>query len=201
MKNIAIIAACTLVAWQVTADQGQAFAQSGGQAPGTTATPTTPMPPASGATPGRLQTGQTAMSAATFIERARAGNAFEIQSSRLALEKATQPALKNFARTMIDDHTRADRRLVSLAKNMGQSADAKVTMEPLQRRNMETLRGATGAEFDKLYASMQLEAHQTAVQMYQTYAETGTDEQLREFARETLPVLQGHLNQIENMNQ
>jgi len=196
-----IIASCMLIAWQAAADQGQMLAQSGGQAPGTTATPTTPMPPASGATPGRMQTDQPAMSAATFIERARAGNAFEIESSRMALEKATQPALKNFARTMIDDHTRADRRLTSLSKNMGRPVDTEVTLEPHQRRNIASLTAATGAEFDRLYASVQLEAHQTAVQLYQTYAETGTDEQLREFAGETLPILQGHLKQIENMNQ
>lgn len=195
-----LIASCVVFAWQAAAG-GQAMAQSGGQAPGTTATPTTPQPPASGATPGRLQTGDAAMSAATFIERARAGNAFEIESSKLALEKATQPALKNFARSMIDDHSKAEQRLTSVATDIGQRGDANVTMEPRQRRNIDALQAATGAEFDKLYAKQQLEAHQMSVQLYESYSESGTEERLRDFARETLPILQGHLKQIENMNQ
>lgn len=194
---VAIITACMFSAWQPTA----ALAQSGGQAPGTTATPTTPAPPASGATPGQLRSDQPIMSAATFVERARAGNAFEIESSRMALEKATQPALKNFARTMIDDHTRADQKLVSVARSQGQAPDEKVVMEPRQRRAIQNLTEASGADFDKQYASAQLEAHQMAVQLYQTYAETGTDERLRGFAQETLPILQGHLEQIQNMTQ
>lgn len=172
-----IIASCMSIAWQATADLGQALAQSEGQAPETPA-----------------------LSAATFIERARAGHAFEIESSRLALEKATQPALKTFARSMIDDHTRADQRLTKLTKEMGRPV-TKAAMEPHQRRNTEALTAATGAAFDRLYASLQLEAHQTAVQLYQTYSETGTDAQLRKYALETLPILQGHLKQIEAMNQ
>lgn len=141
------------------------------------------------------------MSVATFIERARASNAFEIESSRLALDKATQPALKNFARMMIDDHTRADQKLVSVARGAGQAPGEKVEMEPKQRRQIENLTAASGAEFDKLYATAQLEAHQMAVQLYQTYSETGTDERLRQFAAETLPKLQQHLEQIQKMNQ
>lgn len=198
--SIAIITTCMFAAWQASADQGQAYAQSGGQSPGSSATRTTPTPPGGGATPGRMQTGQ-AMSVATFIERARAGNAFEIESSRLALEKATQPALKNFARMMIDDHTRADQKLVSVARGAGQAPGEKVEMEPRQRRQIENLTAASGAEFDKLYATAQLEAHQMSVQLYQTYSETGTDERLRQFAAETLPKLQQHLEQIQKMNQ
>lgn len=205
MTSIAIITTCMFSAWQTAADQGQghayvALAQSGGQAPGSSATRTTPTPPGGGATPGEMQQGP-AISAATFIEKARAGNAFEIESSRMALDKATQPALKNFARTMIDDHTRADQKLVSVARGMGQAAGDKVTLEPQQRRQIESLTAASGAEFDKLYASAQLEAHQTSVQLFQTYAETGTEERLRKFAAGTLPTLQGHLEQIQKMNQ
>lgn len=205
MTSLAIIATCTLAAWQAAADQGQGYAQmtlaqSGGQAPGSSATRTTPTPPGGGATPGEMQKGQ-AMSAATFIERARASNAFEIESSRLALDKAVQPALKNFARMMIDDHTRADQKLVSVAHGAGQTPAEKVEMEPLQRRQIEALTKASGAEFDKLYADAQLEAHKMSVQLFQTYAETGSDERLRKFAAETLPKLQSHLEQVQKMNQ
>lgn len=205
MTSIAIITTCMTGAWQAAADQGQghmqmALAQSGGQAPGSSATRATPTPPGGGATPGEMQKGP-AISAATFIEKARAGNAFEIESSRLALDKATQPALKNFARTMIDDHTRADQKLVSVVRSIGQAPGNKVEMEPRQRRQIESLTAASGTEFDTLYASAQLEAHQMSVQLFQTYAETGTDERLRKFAAETLPVLQGHLEQIQKMNQ
>lgn len=208
VTSIAIIAACLMPAWQAAADQGSAdaiqrlaLAQSGGQAPGTTATPTTPAPPASGATPADLSSNPAPMSAATFIEKARAGNAFEVESSKLAEKKATQPSLKTFARLMIDDHTRADQRLTKLASDLGHSTDAPVKVEPRQQRQLEELAAASGNEFDQAYAQAQLEAHQMSVEMYQSYAETGTDERLREFAKETLPTLQGHLKQIQNMTQ
>lgn len=171
--NVALITTCLFTAWQAAAGQDPAPAPAGSSQP---------------------------VSVATFIEMARAGNAFEIETSRLALEKATAPALKSFARTMIDDHTRADRKLISVVRGIGQSPGTRVTMEPRQRQQLEALSAATGAEFDRLYASAQLEAHQRAVRLFQAYADQGTNERLRQFARETLPILQGHLDQIEKLN-
>ncbi|MGK2286811.1 DUF4142 domain-containing protein [Pedomonas sp. V897] len=208
VTSIAVIAACLAPAWQAAAGQGSggehqslALAQSGGQAPGTTATPTSPGPPASGATPADLSNGTAPVSAATFIEKARAGNRFEVESSQMAEEKATQPSLKSFGRMMIKDHTTADQRLAKLASDLGHPRTTQVQLEPRQQRQLESLASASGGAFDQLYAQAQLEAHQMAVQLYQSYAKSGTDQRLRQFAEETLPVLQGHLKQIEAMTQ
>lgn len=204
--SIAVMAAAILAASQAAADRDPhggtgrlTLAQSGGQAPGTTAVPTSPMPPASGATPAELTDSAAPISAATFIERARAGNRFEVESSQLAEKKATQPALKAFAAMMIKDHTAADRRLVKLATASSQPTPDPARLEPRQQRLLGQLANADGPAFDQLYAKAQLEAHQAAVQLYQSYARSGTDARLRQFAQDTLPVLQGHLTQIESL--
>ncbi len=62
---------------------------------------------------------QAAMSARAFLDKAAAGDQFELQTSRLALEKATRPEIKTFAQMLIDDHTKNAGRLASVASNAG----------------------------------------------------------------------------------
>ena len=49
---------------------------------------------------------QAAMSARAFLDKAAAGDQFELQTSRLALEKATGQRIRSFAQMLIDDHTK-----------------------------------------------------------------------------------------------
>lgn len=46
---------------------------------------------------------------------------------------------------------------------------------------------------DGLYAQMQVMAHREAVAMFGTYAQAGTDPNLRTFAQQALPHLEHHL--------
>jgi putative membrane protein len=48
-----------------------------------------------------------AMDKATFVRAVGGATAFEIDSSKLAVEKATSKDVKKFARQMIKDHTKA----------------------------------------------------------------------------------------------
>lgn len=201
-----VMAACITPAWPAAAEQTQSQGSTQNQARTQTPdrpnaqAPDRPNAGAAAASPARARATNNAMTATTFIERARASNAFEIQSSRLAVEKATQPALKSFARMMIDDHTNADQRMAALVRDRGQPAMASVPLEPQQRSNLQALQTASGSEFDRLYARIQQEAHEQTVQLFEQYAENGTDERLRGFARENLPALRRHLEQIRGLN-
>src|SRR5262249_50183781 len=46
------------------------------------------------------------MSPETFVQQAAAANQFEIESSKLALQKAQNEKLKQYAQRMIDDHSK-----------------------------------------------------------------------------------------------
>src|SRR5205823_14227757 len=54
-----------------------------------------------------------------FVNEAASGGLFEVQSSRLALEKATDADTKRIAQRMIDDHTKANDELKDIATRKG----------------------------------------------------------------------------------
>ncbi|HZH52940.1 MAG TPA: DUF4142 domain-containing protein [Microvirga sp.] len=57
---------------------------------------------------------------------------------------------------------------------------------------LNQLASTSGRQFDRLYGQAQRMAHQEALAMYTTYAQTGTDPALRQFAASVVPHLEHH---------
>src|SRR3954466_14171588 len=58
-------------------------------------------------------------SAAEFVPTATSSNLFEIESSRLALQRSRDPEVRRFAQQMIRDHNAASRRMTSVVRRAG----------------------------------------------------------------------------------
>lgn len=130
-----------------------------------------------------------------FVAQAASSNTFEILSSQMAEEKATDPALKEFAAQMIADHEKAGADLKAAA------GDIPVPTEPAPKHAdmIGLLENAEGAEFDDLYKNMQVGAHTEAVSLFKTFAEGGDNPELKAFATATLPTLEEHKAHIEQI--
>ncbi|RHW19187.1 DUF4142 domain-containing protein [Sphingomonas gilva] len=135
------------------------------------------------------------MTAQAFADTAAASDAYEIASSKLAVDKAQSAELKSFAEQMVKDHTASTAKLKSAAG----SITPDPTMNAEQQANIDALEAASGAAFDTAYHTQQLAAHQKALAAMQGYATSGDDEALKTFASETAPVIQGHLTMLEGM--
>ncbi|WP_281060657.1 DUF4142 domain-containing protein [Mesorhizobium sp. M1A.F.Ca.IN.022.06.1.1] len=61
------------------------------------------------------------------------------------------------------------------------------------------LKQASGTEFDRKYIKMQMDAHRDAVALFSTYANSGDDPALKEFAKKTLPVLKMHEKHVKEL--
>ena len=129
------------------------------------------------------------MDKASFLKLVESSNAFEIQSSQMAEKKARDGDVKEFAKHMIADHTKAGEELKTAAKL---PADAQPMLSPKHAAMLKTLESANEQEFQPLYIEMQAAAHREAVTVFATYAKGGDDEAVKAFAAKTLPTLQMH---------
>lgn len=130
-----------------------------------------------------------------FANLAAASDMFEIQSSRLALQRSRNPATRRFADRMIADHTKSSQQLAALAQAKG--IVLPTGLDPEGQRMMAAIEN-TRRLFDQEYFRQQGMAHQAAVQAYQTEIASGYDAELRGFAQQTLPVIQEHLRMAES---
>jgi predicted outer membrane protein/sporulation protein YlmC with PRC-barrel domain len=137
------------------------------------------------------------ISAADFVNRAAIGNMFEIQTSQLAVNRTQNDRIRQFAQRMVDEHTKAGEALKTAAtgQTLPQSLDQS------HAGLLQTLQGASGPDFDRRYVRQQVNAHQESVQLYETFARTGDNPQLKTFAQQTLPTLQQHLKAAQELRQ
>ncbi|GAA4765755.1 hypothetical protein GCM10023219_08480 [Stakelama sediminis] len=138
------------------------------------------------------------MSAQQFANLVAASDAFEIQSAKLAESKATDAKLKDFAKLMIHDHDQSTAELKQAAKTIpGVTPDA--TLSAQQQADLSALKSASGRAFDTLYAQQQTLAHQQAIGLLQSYAASGGNATLKEWAGKVLPIVKGHLTKIRSI--
>jgi putative membrane protein len=130
-----------------------------------------------------------------FAMAASRGGVAEVETGKLAAEKASSADVKAFGQQMVDDHGEANQRLKSIAD--GQNLTLPRTMNAKQQATYDMLKSKTGAEFDKAYVDAMVKDHEEDVKAFQREADKGKDEQIKAFAAQTLPVIQGHLEKIK----
>lgn len=125
------------------------------------------------------------------------GDAYEILSSELALERSGSDSVQQFAQLMIDDHTQTSERLQELAGNLG--FEAEFVASPAQGLKLARLRQLEGDQFDVEYLAQQRMAHQAALVNYSIGAELAEDEEIARFASETAATITEHLRLLDDM--
>jgi predicted outer membrane protein len=132
-----------------------------------------------------------------FVDMATVSNMFEIESSKIALEKAARPETKTFAQHMIDDHTKAGEEMKKAADADGMKLPT--ALDDKHRAKVDRLSGLSGDAFDASFLPEQVAAHEEAVSLFTSYANNGAPGALKDFASKTLPTLQGHLEQVQKV--
>ena len=130
----------------------------------------------------------------SFAKEAAIGGMSEVELGRLAVEKATDPRVRQFGQQMIDDHSKANDGLKAAASKEGitlpRDTDAK------HQKTMERLQKLSGAQFDAAYTEEMLRDHREDVAAFEKEAKAGGSP-VQKFAADTLPTLQNHLQMIE----
>jgi putative membrane protein len=138
----------------------------------------------------------------TFVTTVPNANEFEVQSSKLAQQKSASADVKAFAAQMIKDHTKAGEDFKA-AMSQGQTTasikPAGPALQPKEQQMLGELKAASGKEFDAKYIRMQTDAHRQAVALFSTYANSGDDPAMKEFAKKTLPVLKMHEKHVKDL--
>ena len=140
--------------------------------------------------------------AGDFVKNASIANQFEIDSSKLALEKSQNADVKAFAQKMIDDHTKAGNDLkAALPKSGVDKAYLRDVLDDKHQGMMKDLKDEAGNDFDNEYVSKQVAAHDEAVTLFQDYSEDGENAVLKDFATKTLPTLKMHQDHVNKLDE
>jgi putative membrane protein len=128
----------------------------------------------------------------TFMAKASQGGMAEVELGQLAASKATNQKVKDFGQRMVDDHSKANDQLKSIASNKGVSLPSDISSK--ERALIERLSQMSGDTFDKAYMRAMVDDHKTDIAEFEKEANGGQDSDLKTFASSTLPTLKAHLD-------
>ena len=132
-----------------------------------------------------------------FVMKAADGGMLEVSLGQLALKKGESKKVKDFAKMMIDDHTKVNGELMTLAKkkNVGIPAELSSTKKMMS----DSLTSQSGNQFDMLYMNMMLASHEETIGLFQDEATGGKDADLKKWANSKIPALKHHLEMAKKL--
>ena len=126
-----------------------------------------------------------------FVMDAAMGGLMEVELGRIAAQKGMSESVKQFGQRMVDDHSKANEELMSLASSKGMTLPT--ALDEKHQKDVKKLSAMSGAEFDRAYSKMMLRDHTKDVKEFEKQSTKGADPDIKAFASKTLPTLQEHL--------
>ena len=136
---------------------------------------------------------------AQFAVEAASGGMTEVILGKLAMQKASNQAVKDFGTMMVTDHSKANNALTSLAKS--KNITLPTVPDEKDRKVINMLSKKTGKDFDKAYTDDMVDDHKNDIKEFDKEAKNGADADVKAFAAKTLPVLKTHLDAINKVHQ
>ncbi|MBT2792775.1 DUF4142 domain-containing protein [Paraburkholderia strydomiana] len=124
-----------------------------------------------------------------FVQAASMSSSTEIDASKLALSRSSDPDVDGFARQMIADHTKLTLQLK--AATAGPPVQAPKDNSDVAVMNL--LSPLSGNQFDQQYIKLVgVEGHRKAVDAFSAEANGGQNSSLRALAQQGLPIIEHH---------
>ena len=130
-----------------------------------------------------------------FIRQATLGGRAEVDLGKLAQSRGSASQVKSFGEHMASDHSKANDRLMRLAK--GTNVELPKGLAPDDTAFRGELEGAQGTAFDQRYLVKQISDHQKTVNLLQWEISSGQNQELKNYASEMLPNVLDHLRQAQ----
>ena len=131
-----------------------------------------------------------------FLKKASQGGMMEVKLAQLAQQKAASEEVKEYAKKLEADHSKANEELKKIATERGVDLPSDLGPHQAHIAKFEKL---SGEAFDRAYAKAQVQHHRKDISEFQKQTDRSLDSMVKQFASSQVPVLQEHLKQAEQL--
>jgi putative membrane protein len=133
-----------------------------------------------------------------FLGQVTQASLLNVAMGKLAVEKSSNDAVKEFGKKMVTDHERGLAIFKKVAVKDGVTVEERLDSKHQER--LDKLAKLSGPEFDRAYMKDQLKAHQRMVSYFQSEADNATESTATKMANNMLPAVQRHLSDAKELN-
>jgi putative membrane protein len=124
-----------------------------------------------------------------FIQMAGSLGLLQAKLGKLAQEKGSSDAVRDFGKRMVADYSKANEELATAAK---QAAYPRLVLLRQHQQIYDRLSGTGRSAFDKSYMAEMVSEHDDAVRLFEQEAKNGRVQVLKQLASGMLPAVQLH---------
>jgi putative membrane protein len=133
-----------------------------------------------------------------FIAHAARSGLAEIAAARLALQRTRNPALRDYAQRLMQDHAAANARLQRIAASKGVALPAGPSKK--QQGDLRQLQRVRAKDFEQRFLRQMVDDHQKAIDLFgHEIKGRHQDADLKNFAQQTLIGLERHLAEAQRL--
>ncbi|MDF4002332.1 DUF4142 domain-containing protein [Luteibacter sp. PPL552] len=136
---------------------------------------------------------------AFFFKNAGMTGLGEVELSKLAVQRAQSSKVKAYAQKMVDEHSKVNDELATL-KDGDKTYQRATQVAPETDKQIDALSRMSGSDFDNAYLKIMVADHEEAVAQFSAEIEKGSNEEMKAFAKKTLPSLKAHLQMAKSLS-
>ena len=133
-----------------------------------------------------------------FLSQVSQASLLNVALGKMAAEKASSDAVKQYGQKMATDHERGIEIVKRVAARDGVPLSSDLDSKHKER--LDKLAKLSGPQFDRAYVKDQLKSHQRMVSYFEGEADNGTDTAAKKLATNMLPAVQKHLEDVKELN-
>lgn len=147
----------------------------------------------------------TKLSDAQIASVAVVANQIDIDAAKLAQQKTKSQNIRDFASTMISDHTSVIDKASALVKRLGVTPEDNAVSQQLRsgaEKTKQSLQSKSGTAFDRAYVDNEVAYHQAVIAaVVGKLIPEATNTELKDLLQSVLPVLRTHLEHAQMVQQ
>jgi putative membrane protein len=134
-----------------------------------------------------------------FVEDALKGGMAEVQLGQLAVQKSSNPDVKQFGQKMVDDHTKMGEQMKTVAQQIGAKVPSDLSKK--DKAIVAKLQALNGSDFDKAYMKDMVKDHKADLNDFTTEAQNGSSPVVKNAAMQGSQIIKEHLQMAQQIDQ
>jgi len=134
---------------------------------------------------------------AAFLAAAAQADMTIVHIGKMAQDRAVSSKLKDFANTLVQQHSSDYQEVSELAANAGQAIPKGIDRQ--NDRIIAALDRSKGKTFDHAFLVRQVTEHERLVSAFEREAKHGSNPAIKAYASKTLPAIERHMHDAQEL--
>lgn len=134
-----------------------------------------------------------------FVTSLAVSDMYELEAAKIAAAKSSKADIKELAAMITKDHTASSAKLKELAPTAAPTVALPTSLDERRQGLIDNLNAASAADFDKVYLTQQVAAHNEALTLLNGFADNTEAPTLAGLAKEIIPKVTMHRDHAKTM--